>query len=381
MSEDARERAEQRTLLMPRPDTSGPLPPGHPLQEFVIERVLGTGGCSIVYLAYDTRLKRRVAVKEFLPGTLAARLSTLEVVPRLPRFEDLYRKGLQGFMNEARMLGAFDHPGLVKVYRCWEQAGTAYLAMPYYEGVTLQQWLADLGTPPSERWLRDLAELLLDALQALHAQGCCHRDVAPDNILLLYDPRGGAAYLEQRPRPVLLDLGAARRLIGDATQNLTAMLKSGYSPVEQYEGEASLRQGPWSDLYALCAVLYRAAVGRTPGSSIARVVRDDLQPAREAARGRYGEAFLAAIDAGLAVRPQDRPQSVPALRAWLEGRAPPLPVAAAAPAAPAAAPASPERPFASPQPARQLPWATVGVAVGVAALVVALGVGLWWGLR
>ena len=184
---------------------------------------------------------------------------------------------------------------------------------PYYEGITLRKWLADLGTTPSEKWLRQLAEPMMDALAALHAERCFHRDVAPDNILMLYDRNAtgqGGNYLEQKPRPVLLDFGAARRVIGDATQQLTAILKSGYSPVEQYEGELSLRQGAWTDVYALCAVLYTAAVGKAPGSSIARVVRDDLVPARVAAKGRYSDVFLAAIDAGLAVRPEQRPQTM-----------------------------------------------------------------------
>jgi serine/threonine protein kinase len=192
--------------------------------------------------------------------------------------------------------------------------------MPYYEGITLKRWLADLGTPPSERWLRDLAEPMMAALAVMHEQKCYHRDVAPDNILMLYDraKAGSGSYLEQKPRPVLLDFGAARRVIGDATQNLTAILKSGYSPVEQYEGEVSLRQGPWTDVYALCAVLYTAAIGRPPGSSVARVVRDDQVPALQAGKGRYSDPFLAAIDAGLSVRPEQRPQSMAALRALMD---------------------------------------------------------------
>jgi predicted Zn-dependent peptidase len=219
----------------------------------------------IVYLARDTRLDRRVALKEYLPATLAMRLSTNEVMPRLPRFQEFFDRGLKSFMNEARLLGSFDHPGLVKVYRFWAEAGTAYMVMPYYEGITLKTWLADLGTPPSEAWLRQFMAPLMDALGSLHAQHCYHRDIAPDNILMLYDRAAtgkGGNFLEQKPRPVLLDFGAARRVIGDATQNLTAILKSGYSPVEQYEGEETLRQGAWTDVYALCAVLYTAAVAR-----------------------------------------------------------------------------------------------------------------------
>lgn len=356
MEDDARERAEQRTLLMPRRDQGSELRPGHALQEFVVEQLLGVGGYSCVYRARDTRLDRSVAIKEYLPATLAARHPDGSVGPRLPRFQAFYDKGLEGFLNEARLLGSFDHPSLVKVYRFWAQNGTAYMAMPFYEGITLKKWLHDLGAPPSERWLRDLAEPLLAALGAMHEQRCYHRDVAPDNILMLYRRAAPGSYLEQRPRPVLLDFGAARRVIGDATQQLTAILKSGYSPVEQYEGEESLRQGPWTDVYALCAVLYTAVTGKPPGSSVARVVRDDMPPAAQAAQragGRYSASFLAAIDAGLRVRPEQRPQSMAALRALLD-----------APVAPAAAPAAP---VATPAPSRTALWLGLAVLAALAA--------------
>jgi serine/threonine protein kinase len=330
--DDPRERAEQRTVLMPRREMDSELPRGTKLQEFVIDKVLGVGGYSIVYLATDTKLQRRVALKEFVPATLAQRAPDGNVVPRLPRFAEFYDKGLQSFINESRLLGSFDHASLVKVYRFWPENGTAYMVMPYYEGITLKRWLADLGTPPSERWLRKLASMLMEALSVMHAQNCYHRDVAPDNILMLYDRKAaqasgdGSSYLEQRPKPVLLDFGAARRVIGDATQNLTAILKSGYSPVEQYEGEVSLRQGAWTDVYALCAVLYTAAIGKAPASSVARIVRDELVPARIAGQGRYSDVFLHAVDAGLSVRPEARPQSMAALRELLNAaEAPPMP--------------------------------------------------------
>jgi serine/threonine protein kinase len=191
------------------------------------------------------------------------------------------------------------------------------MVMPYYEGTTLKKWLADLGAPPSERWLRQLATPLLEALHVLHDHAIVHRDVAPDNIVLLVD-RSAPNYLEQAPRPVLLDFGAARRVAAEATQQLTSILKTGYSPVEQYDHGHAMKPGPWSDVYSLSAVLYAAAIGKPPGPSISRLVRDELVPAQVAARGRYGHSFLVAIDAGLAVRPEQRPQSVSAFREWLD---------------------------------------------------------------
>ena len=369
--DDPRERAAQRTLLMPRRELGCELRAGHKLQEFIVERLLGVGGYSCVYLARDTRLDRRVALKEYLPATLAARAPDGTVGARLPRFQAFYDKGLQGFLNEARLLGSFDHPSLVKVYRFWAEAGTAYMVMPYYEGITLKKWLIDLGATPSERWLRNLVNPLMAALDAMHQQRCYHRDVAPDNILMLYDRKARGSYLEQHPRPVLLDFGAARRVIGDATQQLTAILKSGYSPVEQYEGEESVRQGPWTDVYALCAVLYAAVTGKAPSPSVARVLRDEMVPAAVAGQGRYSASFLSAIDAGLRVRPEQRPQSMQALHALMDAPVPPArsPVAPVAPLGPAVA-ASRLAAGAETRSRTRL-WVAVGAAMVAAALAAA----------
>jgi serine/threonine protein kinase len=149
------------------------LKPGQRRQEFTVERTLGVGAYSIVYLAHDTRLDRRVAIKDYLPAMLAQRMPAGDVAPSLPRFEALFDKGLVGFLNEARLLGSFDHPGLVKVYRYWAEAGTAYMAMPFYEGVTLRRSLAERGAPPEEAWLRQLAAQLMQALQVLHRRARC----------------------------------------------------------------------------------------------------------------------------------------------------------------------------------------------------------------
>jgi hypothetical protein len=141
----------------------------------------------------------------------------------------------------------------------------------------------------------------------LHAAQCYHRDIAPDNILLL---KGSG-------RPLLLDFGAARRVIGDMTQALTVILKPGYAPVEQYADEPSMKQGPWTDVYALAAVIYFAIQGRTPPPAVGRLMSDSYVPLATAAASRYSERFLRAIDHALSVRPEDRPQSVQAFAADL----------------------------------------------------------------
>lgn len=284
-----------------------PLPRGHRLHEFEIERVLGEGGFGIVYLARDLQLHRTVALKEYMPASLAVRQADDAVAVRSQRHQETFDLGLRSFVNEARLLASFDNGSLVKVYRFWEQNGTAYMVMPFYEGPTLKAWLKAQPQPPDEAWLKRLLGSLLDALALIHADHCYHRDIAPDNILLL-----GA---EQRP--LLLDFGAARRVIGDATQALTVILKPGYAPIEQYAEVPSMKQGPWTDVYALCAVLYMAISGRAPTAAVGRMMNDDLVPLATSARGRYSPAFLAAIDAGLAVRPEQRPPDIAALRARL----------------------------------------------------------------
>ncbi|MFC0135070.1 serine/threonine-protein kinase [Massilia eurypsychrophila] len=288
-------------------DGGAALPAGYRLHEFQIERVLGEGGFGIVYLAHDLQLRRTVALKEYLPASLAVRQAGNVVDVRSESRRETFDLGLRSFINEAQLLASFDHASLVKVYRFWEQNGTAYMVMPFYEGPTLKAWLKAQPQAPGEAWLKRLLGPLLDALALIHASHCYHRDIAPDNILLL----------GEQQQPVLLDFGAARRVIGDTPQALTVILKPGYAPVEQYAEEASMQQGAWTDVYALCAVLHMAIVGHAPAASVGRMMSDELVPLSTSARGRYSAAFLAAIDAGLAVRPEQRPQDVAALRARL----------------------------------------------------------------
>jgi serine/threonine protein kinase len=382
---------DEETMLVPRRDADAALPRGTRLAQYVIEHHIGTGGHGIVYRAFDTTLQRPVAIKEYLPATLAARGADGQVAPRLPRFEEAFALGLKSFLNEAKLLAYFDHPALIKVYQFWPENGTAYMAMTLAEGVTLKRWLAELGAPPGEAWLRTAALELADVLALLHEHRCYHRDIAPDNILLRFDRKSSTSYLEQRPNPLLLDFGSARRVIGEATQQLTALLKPGYSPPEQYEGETSARQGPWTDVYALAAVLYTAVTGTPPPSSIARLIKDEMLPASVAAAGRYSPQLLAAIDAALAVRPEQRPRSMAELRALLEQPwSPPSPrerseaaqrataatavaAAAAAMAAPAhALPATPPDPEATTPARTAWPWFVAAAGVAAAALA------LWW---
>jgi hypothetical protein len=282
------------------------LPIGTRLYEFEIVDLIGEGGFGIVYLARDCVLERKVALKEYLPAALASRGPGATVAPSSSRDVETFHIGLRSFINEARMLAQFDHPALVKVYRFWEANGTAYMVMPYYEGITLKESLRRAGSPPDEGDLRQLLAQLLDALQVLHRANAVHRDIAPDNILIL--PDGD---------PLLLDFGAARQVITDRTQTLTAILKPGYAPIEQYGESPSLKQGPWTDLYALAGVMHFAITGAPPTAAVTRTITDPLVPLNRAAAGRYSAQFLRALDQALSVNPANRPQSVAAFRSLL----------------------------------------------------------------
>ena len=283
------------------------LPVGTHLGEFEILDLIGEGGFGIVYLAYDHSLERQVALKEYMPSGLAKRTTRLAVTVRSQHNVETFTAGLKSFVNEAKMLAQFDSPSLVKVHRFWEGNGTAYMVMPFYEGITLKQALKQRRITPSEAWIRVLLGDLFDAIEIIHSGHCLHRDIAPDNILLLKDGR-----------PLLLDFGAARRVIGDLTQCLTAILKPGYAPIEQYADIAGLRQGPWTDIYALSAVVYYLISGKAPPPAVARMVHDEMVPAREVGKGRYSAGFLAALDKALSVKPEQRFRSIAELRHALD---------------------------------------------------------------
>jgi serine/threonine protein kinase len=292
------------------------LVPGERLKDYDIEGLLGVGGFGLVYRAREDALQRLVAIKEYLPSSLASRGDDGRVVLRSPSYEEPFALGMRSFINEARLLARFDHPSLVRVIRFWEDRGTAYMVMPCYEGPTLYEARRALDGPPTEEWLRALMDALLGALECLHREQVFHRDVAPDNILLVDDQDAPCGI-----RPVLLDFGAARRVISDHTQALTAILKPSFAPIEQYAETTVLRQGPWTDLYGLAAVLHDCITGRTPVPATARAVHDDLPslsqmaPALAQDFGRhYSPALLATIDKALSVKPDDRPASVAAWR-------------------------------------------------------------------
>ena len=327
------------------------LPLGTRFGEFEILRVVGVGGFGIVYLAQDHSLERQVALKEYMPAALAARADGSHITVRSAAFAETYAIGLRSFVNEARLLARFDHPSLVKVYRFWEDNGTAYMVMPFLRGVTLRDARRSMERAPDEPWVRSVIDPLLGALEVLHHEGVFHRDVAPDNILL---PPSGA--------PILLDFGAARHVISDRTQSLTAILKPSYAPIEQYAEMSSMRQGPWTDIYALGAVMHYLLFGVPPAPATARAVQPDAEPVEQRSVPGVSPNLLATVGWALAVRPADRPQSIQMLRDALDGAvAIPEPAHVTGAAVPGAgalmrgAPAAPAPVTQPPNPAAQRP--------------------------
>ncbi|SEB04693.1 Protein kinase domain-containing protein [Thiothrix caldifontis] len=280
---------------MPHQEHRQALPAGTQLREYDILRTLGSGGFGVAYLAYDRELAHHVVLKEYLPGAFATRLAGNTVVPTSPKDEANFQWGLERFLSEARALAAFRaHPHIVSVLHSFRANNTAYMVMEYAGEFSLQQFLDGQGVMTQEQLL-DLVLPLLDALETIHAAGLIHRDIKPDNILI-----------NDNAEPVLIDFGAARQAVGERSMSLSIILTPGYAPFEQYHH--ATEQGPWTDIYALAAVMFRCVTGKNPPDAPARMETEtplELEP-----REGYSPHLLAAIAWGLQIRAAERPQTV-----------------------------------------------------------------------
>jgi TPR repeat protein len=284
---------------------SGPggkeLPQGTRLEEFVIERVLGSGGFGITYLARDVSLNRQVVIKENLPSQFAHRDTTSLTVHAGPGREDQenFRWSLENFSREGETLASLRHPGIVPVLRRFEAFGTAYFVMPHIEGATLDVLMRErqqADQPFSETELRGLLERVLEALGYLHERGIYHRDIKPGNILITTDGL-----------PVLIDFGSARQRLSE--RSMTVIESAGYTPFEQLQTRGKV--GPWSDLYALAATLVKVMTEEAPPKANDRAFDDPFIPLadRQELAARYSPEFLTSIDRALASRISDRWQN------------------------------------------------------------------------
>ncbi len=274
------------------------LPAGTRIEEFVIERVLGSGGFGITYLARDTSLNRQVVIKENLPSQFAHRDTTSLTVRPGPGREDQdnFRWSLENFSREAETLASLRHPGIVPVLRRFEAFGTAYFVMPFVEGITLEDLIKERqenGQVFTEDELRGMLERILDALSHLHDRGIYHRDIKPGNILVTNE---GV--------PVLIDFGSARQRLSE--RSMTVVESAGYTPFEQLQTRGNV--GPWSDLYALGGTLAKAVTFDTPPKANDRAFDDPWMPLAERAElsSRYSTGILAGIDRAMVMRIESR---------------------------------------------------------------------------
>ena len=247
------------------PDVPQHLPPRTILREkYMLGRVLGYGGFGVTYLAWDMDLNLKVAVKEYLPQNISARSpGTVQVTAYSGNMGEQYRYGLEKFLEEARTIAQFDgHPNIVSIRDFFRANSTAYYVMSYLEGMTLKQYLAKhSGALPYDLALTFFMPVL-DALAAVHKVGILHRDISPDNV-----------FITNQGLVKVLDFGAARQVAG-GQNSLSVILKPGYAPEEQYRTKGN--QGPWTDIYACAAMLYRMLTGQLPPESLDRLESDTL---------------------------------------------------------------------------------------------------------
>lgn len=347
---------------------------------YLLGAALGAGGFGVTYLAMDLVQEQRVAVKEFFPQTLAQR--TGKQVRPLPGEEGrIFREALRSFRREGELMARFRGvEGIVGWRSFLEENDTAYLVMDYLPGETLMRHMRRTGaTYPQQEALALMRPILL-AVDAMHRRQVLHRDISPENLIL--DPAG---------KLTLIDFGAAREFDLESEENLTVVLKRGYAPEEQYRSGS--RQGPWTDLYACCAVLYQMVSGIRPQDADRRQQKDELVPLDEIEGVEVTHRFALAVEKGLTVHATERYPSIRALLADLESAAPaPPPPASSASPPPAEKDPAPSAPqgrrthFAGP-PAAEPAYARekkingrtiLLTAAGVVALLLALSGLLSW---
>ena len=296
--------------------------------KYLVGKVLGEGGFGITYMGYDLNMKTRIAIKEYFPVELVSRDTTRlsegggsdRVISLSGEKSKTYRQGLQKYVDEARSVSQFSGtPGIVSVKDFFYENDTAYIVMEYIEGVSLKEYLKQKGGKLPEEEALAILRPVLEALEQVHGAGIVHRDISPDNIMLTFGEGDGSSGESGgsgiAPETVhgniaavrLIDFGAARMTAKNDQKSLTIILKHGYAPEEQYRSHGE--QGPWTDVYALCAVLYRMLTGTVPEPAMDRLFSDDLKRPEELG-AVVNPAVSEAVMKGLAVKKDDRIRTV-----------------------------------------------------------------------
>src|SRR5688500_8246042 len=284
------------------------LPPRTMLDnQYMIGRVLGYGGFGITYLGYDTNLARKLAIKEYMPNGVASRASgDLCVTVFRGQTGGEFEYGMQQFLEEGRTVARFQaNSGIVKVIDFVRANDTAYLVMEYLDGSTLETYLQRHGGKLPFSTVLNIMAPVMDALRAVHKENILHRDISPDNVFVLNE--GGVK---------LIDFGAARFALSQRSKNLSVILKEGYAPPEQYSSKGN--QGPWTDVYATAATMYRAITGKIPPPSLDRREADELE-SPSALGVPLAPPVEAALLRGLAIRVADRFSSMESFQAAITG--------------------------------------------------------------
>ena len=232
---------------------------------YIVGKVLGYGGFGVTYIGWDGRLEQKVAIKEYLPGEFSTRMPGHSQVKVFGgEKSEQYHDGLVKFIEEARRLAKFQNePGIVKIFDSFEENDTAYIVMEYLDGETLTSYMDREGTVSEDQAVQMLLPIL-ESLNTVHAEGILHRDIAPDNIFLTKDGE-----------VKLIDFGASRYATASHSRSLTVIIKPGYSPEEQYRSRGD--QGPYTDVYALAATMYKMVTGQTPPDAMERRAKYENQ--------------------------------------------------------------------------------------------------------
>ena len=270
--------------------------------KYIVGNSLGEGGFGITYIGRDLNLDVRVAIKEYYPVGFASRNNTLnnDITPSSEKQQAFFHKGKERFLQEARSLARFSNEkGVVFVRDYFEACGTAYIVMEYLDGITLQEYLRQHKTIEAEKAFRMMLPIIT-SLEHIHKEGIIHRDISPDNIM--YMPDGSLK---------LMDFGSARFFTNDEKE-MSVLVKQGYAPEEQYRRNGA--QGPWTDVYALCATIYKCITGVAPEDSLNRMHTDTLKPP-SALGVRITQQLEGVLMYGLAVYQQQRCKDMAQLRA------------------------------------------------------------------
>jgi serine/threonine protein kinase len=277
-----------------------PLPDGYQLENYRISKVLSCGGFSIVYLAYDEN-DTPVAIKEYLPSSLALRREGAAIPSIAEENLATFRYGMKCFFEEGRSLARLSHANLVRVLNFFRANETVYLVMRYERGRTLQEHIQQHRGSVKEEFIRNVFTSLLNGLREVHTNKLLHLDIKPANI-----------YIRNDGSPVMIDFGAARQTLTDEAMKLNPMYTPGFASPEQYRNRELL--GPWSDVYGVGASMFACLAAAAPPPADQRLEADKLTPARRLWEGKYSRQLLETIDWCLRLDHLERPQSVFALQ-------------------------------------------------------------------